>query len=153
MIFFQPFLISLIGCSKDTSQHDELQPDEVIDTPSENPTNEPIPVVGILPVSGDKEIWVETLFEEATIPYRLGGTRMLFHTNGEALFFDEAKNTTTSLGHFDQIEGVQLDVQQSMIILDGSRSLKEFGSQPQMNTRAINRYKATLQWLIKLSSN
>ena len=32
----------------------------------------------------------------------------------------------------------------SMIILDASRSLKEFGSQPQMNTRAINRYKATL---------
>ena len=120
MIFFEPMLISLMGCTNETSQYDDVPQTEEVDTASELPTNEPIPVVGMLPVSRDKEIWVETLLEESTIPYRISGTQMLFHTNGEALFFDEANNTTTSLGHFDQIEGVQLDVQQSMILLDGS---------------------------------
>ena len=102
MIFFQPLLISLIGCENQKSQYEDVQPEETIEIPLETTTNEPIPIVGGLPISGDKEIWVETLFDESTMSYHISGTRTLVHQNGEALLIDEASNTTISLGYFDQ---------------------------------------------------
>ena len=120
MFFLQYISITLFSCDKTVSQDNEIPPTQEAEPPVVSQDNEPISIIGALPIFGDKEIWVETLFDEATIPYLISGTRILFHTSGEALFFDETNNTTTSLGHFDQIEGLQLDVQQSMILLDGT---------------------------------
>lgn len=120
MFFLHYISIVLTSCDEATSQNEDTALIQEVNPDLDAQDTEPVPIVGELPIFGDKEIWVDALIDEASTPYHISGTRLLLHTNREAFLFDEATDTTTSLGNFDQIEGVQLDVQRSMILLDGT---------------------------------
>ena len=120
MFFLHYISIVLTSCDEATSQNEDTALIQEVNPDLDAQDIEPVPIVGELPIFGDKEIWVDALIDEESTPYRISGTRLLLHTDGEALLFDEATDTITSLGTFDQIEGVQLDVQRSMILLDGT---------------------------------
>ena len=98
MFFLQYISVLLSGCGPTPSQSEEIAPTSQTNPPVVPQDNDPIPVVGSLPVSGDKEVWIETLFHEGSTPHRISGTRSLVHQAGEALFIDEAADTTISLG-------------------------------------------------------
>ena len=119
MFVFKNVLLVLWACNDTSSQTEEEPPAQEITEPTVSQESEPIPIVGELPIWGSREIWVETIFYEDAIPHHIFGTRMLFHQNGEALYFDEANETTISLGDFDHVAGIGLDTQYSMFLLDG----------------------------------
>ena len=102
MFFLHYISIVLTSCDEATSQNEDTALIQEVNPELDTQDAEPVPIIGELPIFGDKEIWVNTLIDEESTPYRISGTRLLLHTDGEALLFDEATDTTTSLGTFDQ---------------------------------------------------
>lgn len=63
----------LTACREAPTQSDDVRPIQEIEPPVVSQETEPIPIVG------DKEIWVETLFDESTVYGHISGTRSLMH--------------------------------------------------------------------------
>ena len=122
MLVFWLKIIFFVGCGSETVSDSAYSNDTntIIDSGTSNSEENEEPVVlGEIPISGERSIQHESLLAASTKAHSLNGFSSLIEHDGMAFYRDETQEEMISLGTYATMDGIALDTNRSLLLLDG----------------------------------
>ena len=108
-----------IGCVGNPRTSD-LENDASIDLADEgNELSEPTRQIGEIHISGERTLFVESIAVDGRVAVALNGFQTLLGTEGSWELDDETQEETIYLGEYGTVDGLTLDSERSILLLDG----------------------------------
>ena len=94
-------------------------PSQSVESDSGQDQSEPTIVIAKLPISAERVPLMETLSNEQCNPIALSGFQTLLGTGESWKLDDETQEETIYLGEYGTVDGLTLDSESSVLLLDG----------------------------------
>lgn len=129
------FYFSAACTSSDAEDSAQVSEVEDVSIETQSAPIEPITIIGVMPVSGERAVLLESLAIESSRSIALNGYQTLHNVSEVWSVVDEAIANTIELGAFGVADGLSIDDYSSMLVLDGEVTILTDGT---LQTSPVN---------------